>query len=103
MSLMAAATRFGVLNRKPPEPVSPDLEDGSYTPLTAAVRTDDERLCRQVINWVERLLRDEAPDQVDAVLRRLDAEYRAEQEKHGTVRLPDPSTILTTDAPPDRS
>jgi hypothetical protein len=43
-----------------------------------------------VINWVERLLRAEAPDRVENFLGRLDeAEYRAQQEKHGTVRALD--------------
>jgi hypothetical protein len=45
---------------------------------------------RPVINWVERLLRAEAPDRVENFLGRLDeAEYRAQQEKHGTVRALD--------------
>jgi hypothetical protein len=79
------------------------VRDQTYIPLTAPVRTEDERLCLQVIEWVHRLLREEAPDRVDAVLRRLEAEYRAEQEKNGSVRLPDPSTLPIHDPALDRN
>jgi len=90
------------LNRLPPEAPSPVLADG-ISLLTAPVRTDDERLCRQVIDFVEGLLRKEAPDRVDAILRRLDDEYRAEQDKHGTVRLADPDTLPIADPSPVRN
>jgi len=93
VSLFEAAAWFGALNRPPPESAFPLARDRADIPLTAPVRTDDERLCLQVIDRVHRLPREGAPDCVDAVLRRLEAEYRAQQDKHGSVRLPDPSTL----------
>jgi hypothetical protein len=61
--------------------------------LSAPVRTDDERLCRQVVEWVESLLRKESEKLAEAAVARLNAEYREELRTRGTIRLPDPSSL----------
>lgn len=72
MSLAEAAARFGRLNR-----------------LADSVPMDDERLYDQVINWVHGMIWFD-PDRVAVVMARLEAEYRAEQQRHGPERRPDP-------------
>jgi hypothetical protein len=91
-SLLEAAALFGELNRMPPEALSLDWQDSAPFPLGAPVRTDDERLCLKVANWVRGTISNN-PALLEEVLVRLEAEYRAEQTKHGTVKLPDPATL----------
>jgi hypothetical protein len=57
------------------------------------VATDEERLCRQVVAWADRLLWWEDSPARAAVVARLEAEYRAERRRHGAVRLPDPAAL----------
>jgi hypothetical protein len=84
-SLIEAAALFRELNRMPPVAIVNEV--WLPIPMTATVRTDDERLCGQVINWVDRLLHGTAES--DAVLTRLEREYRSEQAKPGGIRLPE--------------
>src|SRR5262249_815652 len=53
LSLLDAAALFGELNRF--APAAPDLaiEDRHACALRPPARTDAERLCRQVVQWVE--------------------------------------------------
>lgn len=86
-SLPEAAALFGALNRMPP--VSPDLSLLD-SPLSLPARTDEERLCRQVVEWVKNLLRPESPASAEPAVARLEAEFREELCRHGEIRLPDP-------------
>jgi hypothetical protein len=81
-SLAEAAALFGELDRL--EPPATDLARVSpYDSLP----THEERLCRQVIAWVNvEKLRAGLP--ADAAVARLEAELRGLKE-HGPIRLPD--------------
>jgi hypothetical protein len=92
-SLVSAAALFRELNRL--EPAAPELaiSDGYPSSFRPRARTDEERLCRQVVNWVVKLVRRERPEQADAVATRLDAEFLAERQARGAIRLPDSSSL----------
>src|SRR5262249_12093428 len=80
---------FRELNRLPPEPPALSLMDNTTHPwaLRAPAHTEDERLCRQVIEYVAGLLRGESEERAEAVVARLEAEYREELCRHGLIRL----------------
>jgi hypothetical protein len=50
-------------------------------------RSDEERLCNRVIEYVRRTLADR-PDLADAVVRRLQAELKDHLKRHGFIELP---------------
>jgi hypothetical protein len=92
--LVEAAALFGALNRLPPAAAEPARADAYVSALRVPVRTDEERLCRQVVEWVHRLLlREASPERADEVVARLEAEFLRERRAHGAVRLPDPATL----------
>jgi hypothetical protein len=92
-SLIAAAALFRELNRMSPEPAEPAIS-GPYTwSLRAPARSDEERLCRQVLEWVVNLLHREQPDRADAAAARLEAELHDELRTRGVIRFPDPSSL----------
>ncbi|HJZ90029.1 MAG TPA: hypothetical protein VKE40_04105 [Gemmataceae bacterium] len=82
--LVEAATLFGELDRLPP---------ATYPAYHAALpgRTEEERLCREVIQFVHSL-EDEFP-QAAAAVARLEGELRSELGRDGGVRLPDPASL----------
>ena len=89
-SLVEAAALFRELNRLPP--AAPDLALGDWdeTLLRVPVRTDEERLCRQVVEWVYRVLRSEvSPESAAEAVERLEAEWQEVLRRHGAIRLPD--------------
>jgi hypothetical protein len=90
-SLVEAAALFGALNRLPPETPELALLDDNHWALSDPVHSEDERLCRQVIQWVEALRITDSPEYADAAVARLIAEFREERRRHGAIRLPDPS------------
>jgi hypothetical protein len=73
LSLVEAAALFGQLNRLSPAAHDPANGDWIPAPLTWPVATEEDRLCRQVYNWVSAELKD-SPD-AEAVLWRLNREY----------------------------
>jgi hypothetical protein len=93
-SLLEAAALFGALNRLPPETPELSPQDNSTYGwvLNDPVRTEDERLCRQVVQWVDAFRLSDPPEYAAAAVARLLAEYR-ELHQHGAVRLPDPPTL----------
>jgi hypothetical protein len=95
-SLVEAAALFGALNRLPPETLELALLDDNHWVLSDPVHTEGERLCRQVIQWVEALRITDSPEYADAAVARLTAEFREERRRHGVLRLPDPSTLVPT-------
>jgi hypothetical protein len=92
-SLVSAAALFRELNRL--EPPAPELafSDGYPSSFRPRARTDEERLCRQVVNWVANLVRRELPEQADTVATCLEAEFLAERRAQGAIRLPDSSSL----------
>jgi hypothetical protein len=91
-TLVEAAALFGALNRLPPTALDPSIGDAQYSQMPAPARTDEERLCRQVITWVENILLREAPDRAEPVVTRLREEYAAAL-CGGPIRLPAPATL----------
>jgi hypothetical protein len=90
--LLDAAALYGELNQLP-RVVNLSREDVYKSPWRDPVRTDEERLCRQVVTWVQQLLIREAPDRVSQVLDRLEVEFREALRDQGEIRLPGPSSL----------
>jgi hypothetical protein len=91
-SLFEAAALFRELNRLPP--ALPELSYSDRFDTTLVVHNDEERLCRQVIWWVgATITRDGFPERVEATQRLLKDVLRAEIQKSGTIRLPEPATL----------
>ena len=94
-SLVEAATLFRELNHLPP--TAPDWlpGDGYQFALRTPVSNDDERLCRQVIEWVYSAVRIKGtPALAEQAAARLEAEFRAAPRAHGVIWLP-PASALT--------
>jgi hypothetical protein len=91
-SFLESAALFRELNRLPPR--LPNLCPGD--PVMGAVRAgspdDEEQLCGQVISWVRASPTDEVPRR-EAVVARLEAEFRALLQDQGTIRLPDARSV----------
>jgi hypothetical protein len=82
LTLLKAAARFRELN----------AEAGAYGERLIAHcpgRTEEERLCRQVMCWAEGELRGQSPGLAEQVAARLGAELQHHLERPGTLRLPD--------------
>jgi hypothetical protein len=88
-SLVEAAALFRELNRLPPEPTKPSRVDPF---LTIPADTEEGWLCRQVVEHVRVALHRE-PERAAAAVARLEAEFFAELQAHGTIRLPDPAAL----------
>jgi hypothetical protein len=93
LSLVQAAALFGALNRIPPQSPNLSVVDMHASRLRIRARTDNERLCRQVVECVGSELATE-PDREQAAVARLQAEFKEELRKTGTIRLPDPLTVM---------
>ncbi len=93
LTLVQAAALFGALNQLPPESMQPSLSDLCPSRLRFPAHTDEERLCQQVVQWVSFELADEQ-DRLEATVGRLEAEFKEALHKEGTVRLPDPLTLV---------
>jgi hypothetical protein len=91
-SLVEAAALFRELNRLSPDVSALTTPDFDPSPLSDPVHTKEERLCRQVVQWVDTLRLVASPEYADAAVARLNAEYR-ELRKHGEIRLPDSSSL----------
>jgi hypothetical protein len=93
-SLVEAAVLFRELNRLPPAAFDLTLLDGIPSALRAPVSSDEDRLCRQVVECVHHVLWSEVSWEaaVEAVAR-LESEFRAAPREHGVIRLPDPSGL----------
>ena len=82
LTLLEAAALFRQLNATPADcPCSHDMMPGS---------SDGEKLCRQVIGWVEQQMREAtSASQAAALKARFEAELEELLDKDGTVRLPE--------------
>jgi hypothetical protein len=82
LTLFEAAARFRRLNDEPPAP----------TPLSASFPGDseEERLCRQVIDFARSWLRQQpgGDREADEFAARCEDELRRHKERHGAVVLP---------------
>src|SRR5262249_45611966 len=92
-SLFEAAALFGALNRLPPQARALSLMDSKAGGPRLPARTDEERLCRQVIFWVPAVLKGWPPDEAKSVTARLEAEFWEELRERGVIRLPDPHSL----------
>jgi hypothetical protein len=82
LSLLEVAARFRNANEPYPE---------SMTAMRNIIpgRTDEERLCRQVIGWAgAAALNHNAPSEAEKLIARLEAELEEHIAKHGRVVLP---------------
>ena len=86
-SLVEAAALFHVLNLSGDVPAR--FPDDHPWALASSCHTDEERLCRQVVQWVDTLQRLEPRDSDAAAVARLNAEFQEELRRHGAIRLPD--------------
>src|SRR5262245_32853045 len=89
-SLFEAAALFGALNRVPPQASALSLMDSKAGGPRVPARTDEERLCRQVIVWAPTVLTGWPADEARSVTDRLEAEFWEELRERGVIRLPDP-------------
>jgi hypothetical protein len=79
MTLLEAAARFGQINEQPPETMS-------YIRDMYRGHNDEERLCRQVLAWLEVDLWQSEDSKGRATLARLQAELNAYLQQHETTR-----------------
>jgi hypothetical protein len=94
LSLVEAAALFGALNRLPPQATPLSLADRRGSPLRIPARTEEERLCRQVVEYVRWALVEE-PDRAEDPVARLNAEFKEELDKQGSIHLPDTSALVS--------
>ena len=92
-SLFEAAALFGALNRLPPEAMPLSLTDSKAGGPRLPARTDEARLCRQVIVWVPAVLKGWPADEAKSVTARLEREFWEELRERGVIRLPDPHSL----------
>ncbi|HTK78780.1 MAG TPA: hypothetical protein VL371_26210 [Gemmataceae bacterium] len=91
-SLLAAAALFGELNQLDGQPLDRSMRETPVGKLRLPGRTLSERLCQQVECWVRVALRDN-PRRSEAVMARLEAQYRNAPRDNGDIRLPDPASL----------
>jgi hypothetical protein len=93
-SLLQGAALFGALNRVPAQSAKLSVFD----PQVSRIRphTDQERLCRQVVDYVASELAED-PDRQETVVAHLEAVFMDELERHGTIQLPDPSCSVSVE------
>jgi hypothetical protein len=84
LSVVQAAALFRALNRLPPEALPP--------PRSVPACTEEERLCRQVVQYVRAHVKE--PDRAADAVASLNAEFKAELDKQGSIHLPDPTRLL---------
>jgi hypothetical protein len=82
LALLEAAAWFRYLNENPS-----DCQDGYRTAWPG--HSDEEKLCRQVIGWVEVEVRERSSlSQAEEMTRRLEAELDGHLARDGAVKLP---------------
>jgi len=89
LSLWQAAAQFGALNRQTPQEADLSRIDPYVQPPRLPPGTEEERLCWQVISYVETEQENE-PGRAGSVVARLEAELHEGLRKQGRIRLPAP-------------
>ena len=79
LTLFEAAAFFRRLNEAPPRAAGLDFPGDS----------DEERLCRQVIQWVRAITAKGSLDATDGSTARFEEELSRHKQRHGRVILPD--------------
>ena len=79
--------------RAPSRAAPLSLRDAYPSPLSVPAQTEDQRLCRQVIDWVDSDLRVESDERAAAGVARLNGEFQEGLRRHGVIRLPDPAAL----------
>src|SRR5262245_37262773 len=74
-SLVEAAALFRELNRLPPEAILVPPMNEAFPRSRLPGRTDEERLCRQVVVYASVALGDGPPGDAEAAVARLEAEF----------------------------
>ncbi len=83
LTLLEAAAQFRHLNHEPPQAPAAGLD-------CFPGRTENERLCRQVLSWVPGVMEGCAPTQIEELVCGLEAELDAYLASHGDeVVLPE--------------
>jgi hypothetical protein len=100
-SLLSTAALFRDLDQLPPEPPPVPSTDRMTHDIGVPGRTDDERFCRQVIAWLE--FPGVPPEQIPAIVERLEVEFWQELDRHGVIRLPDTPAAGTVQELLDRA
>jgi hypothetical protein len=97
LSLFAAAAMFRALDQLPPQGFDlARLDDLGHDPAIPA-DTADERFCRSVLSHVRVALSNTATETADAIVTRLTAEYVAERNSQGAIRLSDQDGAAVND------
>jgi hypothetical protein len=86
LPLLRAAALYADLNRWPPRAAPLALADDFHCPLRLPARTEEERLCREVVRHVWAELRG-GPEE-PAVAARLRGEFDEALRRDGAIRLP---------------
>jgi hypothetical protein len=76
LTLLEAASEFRSLNAEPPDFPSPPPDE-------CFGRTENERYCRLVLDWVRSASEDLTPSQADEILRLLEEELETHLAAHG--------------------
>jgi hypothetical protein len=92
LTLFATAALFRELDGMPPRNEFPTHQD---PPIRLECSTEDERYCVRVITFAWNSLRatPAQPGRAEIVTERLVAEFEAERNLSGTIRLPDPRSL----------
>jgi hypothetical protein len=93
LPLVQSAALFGALNRLPPESAKPSLLSLRPSPVRFPAHTDEEWLCLQVVECVGCELAEEL-DRREAVVARLETEFKEHIRKAGVIQLPNPLTLV---------
>jgi hypothetical protein len=95
-SLLQGAALFGALNRVPAQSAKLSVLDAQVSRLGVRPRTDQERLCRQVIDYVASALAAD-PDRQETAVAHLEAVFMDELHRQGTIQLPDVSWLVSVE------
>ena len=93
-SLLEGAALFGALNEVSPRAPELSLFRVHDSVRDVPGRTEEERLCRQVITYAGWELLAE-PERANAVVGRLKADFNAKLCQGGAIQLPDSSSLPT--------
>src|SRR5262245_16069120 len=96
LSLIEAAALFRVLNG-PTAAAMISSQHSKFWVMSEPVRTENEQLCGQVVEFVSMIELDGSLELAAAGVARLTAEYREELNKHGGIYLPDPAGLPTAE------
>jgi hypothetical protein len=95
-SLLQAAALFGALNKVPAQSAKLSVLDTQASRLGIRPRADEERLCRQVIDYVASELTGD-PDRQAIAVAHLEAVFMDEMHRQGAIQLPDACCLISVE------